>query len=80
MTGNKLEALVAENIVAARRKRGWTQNEFAKKLKKPASWLSRLESGKAAPTLKTLALVSKVLRVDPWVLLADEWSQAKRSK
>ena len=80
MTPEKLEKLVASNILASRKARGWTQDQFAKRLKKPASWLNRLENGKAVPTLATLALAAKVLKCEPWDLLRDEWSQAKRSK
>jgi transcriptional regulator with XRE-family HTH domain len=75
MTGERLSKIVVSNIVAARKARGWNQDQFARRLKKPASWLNRLETGKAVPTLRTLALLAKTIGCDAWAFLVPgkEW-------
>ena len=69
MTEAKLIAIVARNVITLREHRGWTQTELARRLKRHAPWLSRLEHGLSVPTLRTLADLARVFKVDPSELL-----------
>jgi transcriptional regulator with XRE-family HTH domain len=54
---------IAEMLLEYRAAEGITQEELAKRIKINRSDLSKLESGSANPTLKTLKKIASVLRV-----------------
>jgi transcriptional regulator with XRE-family HTH domain len=78
--GDRLAAIVSANILRRRKASGYSQVYFAKRLKKAAPFVHVLETGKAVPTLRTIALVARVLKCEPWELLQDEWSKVKGKK
>ncbi|HYO13505.1 MAG TPA: helix-turn-helix transcriptional regulator [Thermoanaerobaculia bacterium] len=54
---------LGRRIVAARRTRGWSQGELARRLGVPRDRVSKWERGCNAPTLQDLAALSEVLEV-----------------
>ena len=78
--GDRLAAIVSANILARRKARGYSQTYFAKRLKKAAPFVHVIETGKVVPTLRTIALVARVLQCEPWELLQDEWSKVNWKK
>lgn len=50
---------IANTLITARIKRGWTQEELAKKMGVKQESIARLENGKHFPTIKTLEAVAK---------------------
>lgn len=54
-------ASIARDIVAERRAAGLTQQELAKRARIRQETLSRIESGKHTPTLKTLRKIDRAL-------------------
>jgi len=69
MPPNELRKIFAENVRRYRQSLGWTQEELAEKLHVGQGYLSTLENGKKDPQLKTIALFSEVLGVEPEALL-----------
>jgi transcriptional regulator with XRE-family HTH domain len=69
MTEQQIVAIVARNVTSLRLARGWTQTELARRLKRHAPWLNRLERGHAVPTLRTLADLGRVFKIEPSELL-----------
>ena len=55
--------IVGENIRAARKEKGWTQETLAWSAKLNVSYLSAVESGKVNISLDTLATIAKTLDV-----------------
>jgi DNA-binding XRE family transcriptional regulator len=61
--------LAAPKIIAARKRRGWTQAQFGAKLGMPQSQVSRIEKNPEALTYRTLNRIAKVLGVSAASLL-----------
>jgi ribosome-binding protein aMBF1 (putative translation factor) len=57
----ELEYQVAKTLIEARLKKGWSQDQLARKLKTKQSVVSRVETAKTVPTLSFLKRVAKVL-------------------
>ena len=57
-------ASIAREVVADRKAAGMTQQELAKRAGIRQETLSRIESGKHTPTLKTLKKIDRALRKD----------------
>ena len=60
-----LEALgvvLAQDILRARRKLGWTQAELARRAGIRPETLNRIEQGKHAPNVRTIAKIDRALR------------------
>lgn len=62
------KALVAV-LVASRRESGMTQRELAERLKKPHSWVAKIESAERRVDVVELVAIAKALKLDPRVLL-----------
>ena len=60
---------MATRIKAARKKRGWSQEELAQKAGLSRTYLARLETARQDPTLSTLEKLAKALRVNVAKLL-----------
>ena len=60
---------VARNLRDLRLKRKLSQQAVATKARLSVSYISMLERGERTPTLETLEVMAKVLRVDPVDLL-----------
>lgn len=54
---------VGENIRAARKEKGWTQEKLSHRAKLSASHLSAIERGKVNIYLDTMARIAKALKV-----------------
>lgn len=78
--GDRLAAIVSANILRRRKARGYSQVYFAKRLKKAAPFVHVIETGKAVPTLRTIALMARVLKCEPWELLQNDVSESKGTK
>lgn len=61
------KALVAI-LVASRREAGITQRELADRLKKPQSYVAKIEAGERRVDVVELVALAKALKVDPAVL------------
>lgn len=68
-TAERFTQIVGRRIAELRRHRGWTQQQFADKLRIDVSAVQRIERGAHAPTLGTIWRLAKVLRVEPAQLL-----------
>jgi transcriptional regulator with XRE-family HTH domain len=51
------------NIRKARKARGWTQKELAERVESDASYMNRIETGKANPSIAVLARIAEALEV-----------------
>jgi len=54
---------LGENIRRARKVRGWTQKELAERVESDASYMNRIETGKANPSIAVLARIAEALEV-----------------
>lgn len=61
---SELEYNISRNIIKKRIERGWSQSELAKRMSTTQSVVSRIESGDANMTVKTLASVAEALGTD----------------
>ena len=63
-SGLKLHFALADAVLKARTKKGWTQKELAKAIGTKQANISRIESGLANPTLEFLARLTTVVDFD----------------
>ena len=59
----QLQVTVGEKVRAMREKRGWTQAEFARKLKMHQPDLCDLEKGRHSPKLETIEKIADAFEV-----------------
>ena len=64
-TLNRARAVVAALIVAERRRRKLKQGVIARRLKKPQSWVSRLESGERRICIPEFLTLARVIGFNP---------------
>lgn len=55
------DALIARSVIKDRIERGWTQKELARRAGLRLETISRLESGKHAPTRETVTRIERAL-------------------
>src|ERR1700755_2516436 len=72
-------SIAAQNLKYLRKLRGWTQEEFASKLKIKRSLLGAYEEERAEPRLEVLELVSDMFRLSLDELLRKKMQDAKGS-
>lgn len=60
---------LGSNLRAARKKRGWTQEDLAGRSGVQAGEVSRMEAGKRDPQVSTLLKLARALEVPPGQLL-----------
>lgn len=72
--GGKLHKTFCDNLRAARRRAGLTQEEVARKLKMPRPQYTQIESGRFQPSFSTLERVAPILRVTPHELLDPDFA------
>ena len=60
---------LAKNVVAFRKKRGWTQDELASKIGVHHSVISSIENGRKNVGLRTLDKLAKVFKIKIYQLL-----------
>src|SRR4029078_13220761 len=70
-------SIAAQNLKYLRKLRGWTQEEFAVKLKIKRSLLGAYEEERAEPRLEVLELVSDMFRVSLDELLRKKMQDVK---
>lgn len=73
--------VVGSDLEAARRSAGMTQQELAKKLRKPQSFVSNYEAGQRRIDVLELMLIADELGTDPKALfakIAAHWSRRRR--
>lgn len=58
------KALIGARIRSIRRSRGWRQKKLAEAVELTEQYISRIEIGKTAVTLNTIANIADVLEVD----------------
>lgn len=61
---SRMEFEILAQLTKLRNEKGWTQEEFAKKIGTKQQVVSRIEKKEQSPTLKTLCNMAKVLDVD----------------
>lgn len=71
-----LQKKVGLLIRNARRKRGWSQKEMADLFNIDQSYISNLESGRKAASLKTLSKISTALNIDINDFFEDQFSSS----
>lgn len=69
--GDRAVQRFGENVRAARKERGWTQEELAEKTGLAAVQISRIERGVREVRITTLLRLLKALDISPGVLLQD---------
>ena len=57
-----LDIVMAQEIIRARRKLGWTQAELARQAGIRAETLNRIEQGKNSPTMRTMQKIDRALK------------------
>ena len=70
---------MGERLRAARRERGLSLRELAKRLDVSPSLISQVETGRASPSVSTLYAIAQVLSVSVDDLLFDEVNRPQRS-
>jgi transcriptional regulator with XRE-family HTH domain len=63
------KAIFAERVKAARKARGWTQADLARRAGLGQSYVSKVEHAGAEATLDVVDALARALRVEPVVLL-----------
>lgn len=64
--------MISENIKHHRTKLGLTQSELAEKINKTPTLITKIETNKANPSIKTLKSLAKALGVTVTELLDDK--------
>lgn len=73
----KLHKAVGDALTAARERAGLTQQELAKRLRKPQSFVSNYESGQRRVDVLELIRIAQGLGADPVRLFADVLARQK---
>jgi transcriptional regulator with XRE-family HTH domain len=71
------EINVARAVRDIRRARGLSQRQLAGRMQVPRTYISKIENGKAMPTLSSLERLANALEVDICALLRDARSRAQ---
>ena len=61
--GDAMKTVLAKNLRLRRRAVGLSQVSLAERTGLSQTWISRLESGNANPTIETLVLLSNVMEI-----------------
>lgn len=69
MQGNFIYQKLGKKIIATRKKRGFSQEQLALNSDIDRTYIARMETGKANPTLKVLKKISKKLKIKLSTLL-----------
>ena len=72
MNGEKEDMILADKIIAERKKNGWSQEELAEKIGVTRQAVSKWEGAQTTPDLQKLLQMSKVFGVSADYLLKDE--------
>ena len=69
---------LSEKLIALRKEKGWSQEDFAEKLYVSRQAISRWENGTALPDAQNLLGISKLFNVSADYLLNDEYEGARQ--
>lgn len=72
MANGELQKLIGARIKRARESSGITQEDLARRLLKHKSYLSKVENGRANPTIGSLIAIAEALGIEVWELLRQE--------
>lgn len=72
MTDNQYLIQIGKNIAHQRKKKGWTQLEFAEKLGMHRTGLTRIELGKVNTTILKLRLIAGALGIKLGQILDEQ--------
>lgn len=68
----KIEEILAKNLREIRSKRGLTQEAVAGRADLQANYYACIERAEKVPSLETLAVLAKALKIEPYKLLKPE--------
>lgn len=66
------ERTLGEKVAAYRKKNNWTQLELSQRTGIARDHISRIETGRVKPKLKTIELLENVLNIPRWTLLEND--------
>ena len=66
------ERTLGEKVAAYRKKNNWTQLELAQRTGIARDHISRIETGRVKPKLKTIELLENVFNIPRWTLLEND--------
>lgn len=70
-----IKKIIAKNLMALRKKSGFTQNELAQKLNYSDNAVSRWERGELAPSIEVLQHISEIYGVELEMLLKENGTE-----
>lgn len=73
-----LKQIFGKNVKYYRFERKLTQEQFAERTELNASYVSELENGKYGPTFEKIETISKVLKVEPYILFQENENTHKK--
>lgn len=78
----EIQALLAKNLKATRKKLGYSQMKLAEICKISTSFIGEIEIGRKFPSPKTLQLLARALGLKPYQLFFDneDWQNFERFK
>lgn len=68
---------LSEKLIALRKEKGWSQEDFAEKLDVSRQAISRWENGSAQPDAQNILRISKLFDVSADYLLNDDYNSAR---
>lgn len=66
------ERTLGEKVAAYRKKNNWTQLELSQRTGIARDHISRIETGRVKPKLKTIELLENVFNIPRWTLLEND--------
>ena len=71
------ERTLGEKVAAYRKKNNWTQLELSQRTGIARDHISRIETGRVKPKLKTIELLENVFNIPRWTLLENDETYAR---
>jgi transcriptional regulator with XRE-family HTH domain len=68
----EIRKVLSVNLIQIRHKRGWTQEQLSWKSKMSRTFIADIERQAKSPTVDSLAILAKTLRVKPEILLTPK--------
>jgi transcriptional regulator with XRE-family HTH domain len=72
--------LLLELLIRARKEAGTTQQELAKQLKRPQSFVSKVERGERRLDVIEFLNIGRLVKADPYVLLHQVEGKRRKTK
>lgn len=74
------ERTLGEKVAAYRKRNNWTQLELSQRTGIARDHISRIETGRVKPKLKTIELLENVFNLPRWTLLENEESYDRENQ